>query len=66
MNLRDEPKLYKPVWEVYCVMDVIFSNTPVFKLFYNSVDDAMIRMESEVIVQQVAPPAPATKQLPKI
>jgi hypothetical protein len=67
VNLRDEPMLYQAIWEVYCVMDVIFSNTPVYKLFYNSVDDAMVRMEADVIVQQVAAPAvPQMKQLPKI
>lgn len=65
MNIRDEPKLYAAIWEVYCMMDIMFNNTPTYKLFYNSKDDAMIRHEAEVIVQQVSV-GPGKMSLPKI
>lgn len=64
-NLRNDAVLYKLVWEVYCVMDIMFANTPVYKMFYNSLDDAIVRTESTVLVEQKqAPGAPGT--LPKL
>jgi hypothetical protein len=63
LNLREDPNLYSRVWEIYCVMDLIFVNTPIYKLFYNSSDDAMVRLAAQVVQQIVAgpplPPPPA-------
>lgn len=43
-NLRDCPNdLHRRVWGVYCMLDLVFANTPIYKIFYNSLDDAMIR-----------------------
>lgn len=60
LNLRSDPALLERIWEIYCVMDVMFANSPVYKLFYNSMDDAMVRMEgvAELLLQQ-----PGGKQL---
>lgn len=43
INLRTMAPLFAVVWEVYCTMDIIFANTPIYKLFYNSMHDAMVR-----------------------
>lgn len=56
-NLRDDP-IYPRVWEVYCMMDILFANTPVYKLFYNSVDDAMVRQVPQVGMQLLVGPQP--------
>jgi hypothetical protein len=58
-NRRDDAKLYPLIWEVYCVMDIMFANTPVYKLFYNSMDDAMVRTEGTVILEQLIQGTPA-------
>lgn len=58
-NLRDEPDLYSRIWEVYCTMDITFANTSIYKLFYNSMDDAMIRQTAQqAAVQFVLPQGP--------
>lgn len=59
-SLSKSKDLHDRVWEVYCAMDIIFSNTPIYKLFYNSVDDGIIRQEGVVVVGQ--PPMP--RQVP--
>jgi len=42
-NLRKHPALYKAVWELHCAIDVILSNTPMYKIFYNSDNLGMAR-----------------------
>jgi hypothetical protein len=42
-NLRDDPDLYRAVWELYCAIDLLLTNTPVFKVFYNSANTVMTR-----------------------
>ncbi len=49
-DIRSNPALHKAVDELYCSIDVLLVNTPVYKLFENSVDDALIR-QSPVPVQ---------------
>lgn len=49
-NLRSDAELYRKVWGVYCALDVMFANTGVYKVFYNSDGDAMIRMNQEIAV----------------
>ena len=58
-NLREAPNnLYSMIWEIYCLMDIIFANSPLYKLFYNSRDDAMTRRATQQGVQlmQAIPP----------
>jgi hypothetical protein len=45
-NLRSATDLYRAVWELHCAIDIVFSNTPIYKLFYNSADVAMFRSAS--------------------
>lgn len=70
VNLRGDPGLYRRVWELYCMLDVMFANTPNYKIFYNSVHDAMTR-QAATAVQQILlgqipgpqqPAAPAPQQ----
>jgi hypothetical protein len=42
-NLRENPKLYKAIWELLCALDIVLANTPIYKLFYNSSDAAVVR-----------------------
>lgn len=42
-NLRDDPNLYRAVWELHCALDVVLTNTAIYKVFYNSADVGMIR-----------------------
>lgn len=42
-NLRDNPKLYRAVWELHCALDIIFSNTSLYKIFYNSSGAGVVR-----------------------
>lgn len=42
-NLRDNPTFYQAVWELYCMLDIMLTNTPAFKIFYNSANTAMVR-----------------------
>ena len=46
-NLRDEPIFYRAVWELYCAIDILLGNTPIFKVFYNSANVAMVRQQQQ-------------------
>lgn len=45
-NLRDDPELYRAIWELYCAIDILLTNTPTFKVFYNSTNTAMVRQNA--------------------
>lgn len=55
-NVRKDPTLYRLVWEVYCMLDIAFANTPTYKLFYNSLGDSMTRTAGMQFLQMVAQP----------
>lgn len=62
-NLRDDGDLFPKIWELYCAMDVIFSNTTIYKLFYNSAAEAMVRATSQApTLQLVGEQVPAVPQ----
>ena len=48
-NIRDGTDLYPRLWELYCVIDLLFGNTPIYKLFFNSEGDAMVRFDSSSV-----------------
>ncbi len=60
-NLRDDRGLYPRVWELYCMLDIVFANTPIYKMFYNSFNDVMVRFASQAptieLVRQMPVPA---------
>lgn len=44
-------------WAVYCAVDVIFAATPLYKLFYNSSDRALVRATGgQIVIPQVPRP----------
>jgi hypothetical protein len=45
--------LQQKAWAVYCAVDVIFASTSIYKLFFNSADQALVRAQA---VQQVMIP----------
>lgn len=63
-NLRDDPELYSRIWELYCTLDIIFANTPIYKIFYNSLNDAMIRFAPQAAIELVAQRAVPGPQQP--
>ncbi len=60
-NLRDDANFYRAVWELYCALDIMLSNTPLYKIFYNSAHVAMIRQNA---AQQQMPFLPF--QIPRL
>jgi hypothetical protein len=54
-NLRDDATLYRAVWELHCTLDYLLVNTPIFKIFYNSANQAMVRQN---VAQMLGVPFP--------
>lgn len=60
-DLLEKDALGRAVSELYCCLDIMFSNTPVCKLFENSAGDAVIRNSGIVpqpFIMQVPGPRP--------
>ncbi|MHB8656274.1 MAG: SDH family Clp fold serine proteinase [Terriglobia bacterium] len=51
VDIRSNPALYKAIDELYCCLDVVLGNFPVYKIFENSIDDALIRQLPQPIMQ---------------
>jgi hypothetical protein len=52
-NLRKQPKLYEAIWQLHCAIDVVLSNTSIYKIFYNSKAVAMVRQSATVVMPSV-------------
>lgn len=61
-DIRSNPALYKAIDELYCCLDILLGNFPVYKIFENSIDDALIRQLPQLIMQ--GPQLPLRLQLP--
>ena len=57
-SLRADPDVHRKAWALYCGLDVVFSLSPIFKLFYNSNDDGLIRAQA---IQQILVPGAVPK-----
>lgn len=58
------PSLAAAVTELYCCMDILFGNSPAYKVFENSAGDALVR-QGGMMLPVVAPPAiPVPPQAP--
>jgi hypothetical protein len=58
-DTRTNPALQTAVNELYCCLDILLGNSPVFKLFENSAGDALIRQTATFQAQFIqAIPAP--------
>jgi hypothetical protein len=57
-NLRDDPDLYRRVWELYCALDIVLANTAIYKVFYNSALVGMVRQQAQAGIQFLTPPQP--------
>jgi hypothetical protein len=61
-DIRTNAALYTAVDELYCCLDILFSNSPVYKVFENSAGDALLRQLPGLIVPpfvQMLPQQPA-------
>jgi hypothetical protein len=45
-NMDNDQKFKEKVWALYCAIDVIFAATGIYKLFYNSKDQALVRAQA--------------------
>ena len=61
-DLRSNPGLYAAVDELYCLLDILLSNSAVYKIFENSRGDALVRQAG--IVQQVVQAPPPQRPTP--
>lgn len=57
VNPDADADLERKIWDVYCGIDVVFALTGIYKIFYNSNDQALIR------AVQVMPPMLAAQQI---
>jgi len=62
-DIRSNPALYKAIDELYCCIDILLANSPVYKIFENSADDALIRqmpmpIQPQLILQGAQLPLP--------
>ncbi len=58
-SIRSSVDLQKKIWDVYCAVDVIFSATGIFKIFYNSKEEALIRAQQVVAFERPVQVLPA-------
>jgi hypothetical protein len=64
-NLRADADLYARVWELYCALDIILANAPIYKIFYNSAGVGMVRQQQQqptgiqLMIPQPGIPQPA-------
>jgi hypothetical protein len=54
-SARASVEFHRKIWDVYCAIDVIFGATGIFKLFYNSKDDAIIRAVQTTFAPMMQP-----------
>jgi hypothetical protein len=52
-SLRSDRQLHEKVWGLYCGIDAVFSASGIYKIFYNSKDQAVVRMQ---VFQQISIP----------
>ncbi len=62
-NLRDDPELYRRVWELHCALDIVLANTVIYKIFYNSAGAGMVRQQPAQ-VQLLMQPQPGQPSVP--
>ncbi len=56
-DIRSNPALYAAIDELYCCLDILLGNSPVYKVFENSAGDALIRQSGLIAgpIVQVRP-----------
>jgi len=57
MDLSTQPDFALAVEELYCCIDILFSNSPVYKIFENSKGDTLVRQQQQVLI-----PGPLTRK----
>jgi hypothetical protein len=66
-NLRDDADFYRAIWELYCALDILLSNTLIYKVFYNSSCVAMVRQNVQMQMMSMPPVmVPALPQQPSL
>ena len=66
-NLRDDPELYRRVWELHCALDITLTNTAIYKIFYNSAGVGMVKQQAQAIqLMTVHPGQPGAPAAPPV
>jgi hypothetical protein len=56
VDIASNKDLNDKIWDLYCGMDVVFGATGIYKMFFNSNDQAVIRAQViQQVIQQVKP-----------
>jgi hypothetical protein len=53
MDIEADHDLEKKIWDLYCAIDVVFGTSGIYKMFYNSTGQAVIRAQ---VIQPVLAP----------
>ncbi len=68
-DLRANAALYAAMDELYCALDILLANSPVYKLFENSAGDALVRSAPVIVsppfLQPIGPQAPTAPHPPR-
>ena len=58
-SARTPIELHRRIWDVYCAIDVVFATSGIFKLFYNSRDEAIVRAAQPAFAPMLMQPPPS-------
>ena len=59
VDLTTQPNLALAVDELYCCVDILFSNSPAYKIFENGKGDALVRQQQQFFLPgPIAPKKP--------
>lgn len=69
-DVRTNAALYAAVDELYCCLDILFANSPTYKIFENSAGDALVRQSAGMVAPPIVQllqrqPPPVPPRLPR-
>lgn len=63
-DIRTDAKLSAAIDELYCCLDILLGNSPVYKIFENSAGDALIRQSAVIPIPTFMQPGPGGPRRP--
>jgi len=58
VDIDADRDLERKIWDLYCAIDVVFGGTAIYKMFYNSRDEALARVQVSQVFTQMMPQQP--------